>query len=183
MFEDIKESRAFRNNENMEKYSVNELSDIFFTMMMTLHLLDHSKFSKDIIQYTKDTLRFPLFERVYLSGTDLSNVISTIKNAKEILGEKNADIPVLEIKRYLRNFEYDSMSESLKRQLFLKIQNKLKIHNSSLISLRREIVDANNLSWFQKKKIGDRLYQLLRRQNYRCDILVLLQKFMDSKEG
>jgi hypothetical protein len=149
-------------------------------MMLTLHLLGTTRFLKDVDRYSTDTVKYPLFDRIYLSTTDLSNVIATLRNAKEILKERNVDIPVLELKRYLRNFHYDSMSDSLKRQLFIKLQTKLKIKNPSLISLRREIVDAYSLSFYEKKRYGDQLYQILRRLNYRCDVLALLQKLMDS---
>lgn len=165
----------------MEKYSVSELSEIFFTMMLTLHLLSLTRFNRDVDNYAMESIKYPLFDRIYLSGTDLCNVVATLRNAKEFLDERDVSIPVLELKRYLRNFKYDSMSDSLKRTLFLKLQNVLKIKNANLISFRRDIIDGGKyLSWSDKKQKGDRLYQQLRKQNYRCDVLILLQKLMDA---
>jgi hypothetical protein len=184
LFNFIVESKAFRNQETLEKYSTKELGEIFFTMLLSLHLLGlTTRFIKDADSYCQDTVKYPMFERVYLSGTDMANVISGLRNAKELLDAKNVDIPIMELKRYLRTaFKSGGMSESLKRALFFKLQNKLEIKNSVLTSLRRDIVDTDELSWAQKKVFGDRLYQLLRKYQYKCDVLILLQKFVECRD-
>lgn len=183
MFEFISESKAFRNEKAMENYSVAELSEIFFTMLLTLHLLGLTRFIRETDAYALDSVKYPMFDRIYLSGTDLCNVIATLKNAKEYLDERDVSIPVLELKRYLKNFKYDTMPNTMKRTLFIKLQSILKIKNNTLISLRRDIVDSGEyLTWSEKKQKGDRLYQQLRKQNYRCDVLVLLQKLMDTNK-
>lgn len=183
LFEDLLESKAFRNSETMQKYNTQELSDIFFTMMLSLQLLSISGFNKEADYYSQETLKYPMFERVYLSCSDMANIISTLRNAKEILGNRsNVDVCLLELKRYLRNYKYDTMDNTLKRMLFVKLQNKLKIRDSNLTTLRREILDGSNLTWSQKKRFGEKLYQILRRYQYKCDLLVLLQKMMDKRE-
>lgn len=180
---EILESKAFRNSETMQKYNTQELSDIFFTMMLTLQLLSISGHNKEADYYSQETLKYPMFERVYLSCSDMANIISTLRNAKDVLDNKiNIDIPILELKRYLRDFKYKTMDDTLKRMLFVKLQNKLKIRDSNLTTLRREILDGSNLTWGQKKRFGEKLYQILRRHQYKCDLLVLLQKFMDCRE-
>ena len=178
----INESKAFRNEETLQKYTSQELSDILFTMLLTLQLLHIAHFNKDIDRYATETLKYPMFDRVYLSGSDMANIIATLRNAKEILGDKNVDIPVMELKSWLRDMHYKTMDDTLKRMLFVKLQNKLKIKDSALTSLRRDILDSYDLSWSQKKRFGEKLYQILRKYQYKCDILVLLQKLMDSRD-
>lgn len=177
----IDESKAFRNEDAVRKYSEKELSEILFTMMLALHLLSQTKFNSDAKKYAEDSLKFPLFDKIYLSATDMANITCALRNAKDILNERDVNIPVMELKRYLRTgFSEGNMSDSLKRMLFIKLQNNLKINNSSLTTLRRNIVDSYNLNWSFKKKYGEQLYQQLRKYQYKCDILYLLQKFMEA---
>jgi hypothetical protein len=180
---ELLESKAFRNEETLQKYSSQELSDMLFAMLLTMQLLSSANFNKDAKNYAMETLKYPMFERVYLSCSDMANIISSLRNAKEILGsDRNVDIPILELKRYLRDMHYQTMDATLKRMLFVKLQNNLKIKDSLLTSLRRDIVDSYDLSWSQKKRLGERLYQILRKYQYKCDILVLLQKLMDCRD-
>jgi len=74
------------------------------------------------------------------------------------------------------------MDKSFARQLFYKVQTRLKVNDSYLTAFRRDIVDSEDLSFIQKKQLGERLYQFLRKYEYKCDVLALLQKFMDSEK-
>jgi hypothetical protein len=175
MFEFLIESKAFRNEKMIEKFSVTEMSEICFAMFLALELMDcdHS-----IVSYKNDTLKYPTYDRMYLSTTDLGNVMACLKNSKEILDNKyNVDLPILDMKRYLRP---NIMSRSDNMAFFYKLHTKLKIHNGSLITLRREIVDSGKMPEFYKKKIGNDLIHLLRKFDYRCDILILLQRFLEK---
>ena len=184
LFEFLTESKAFRNEDSVQKYRSSELSEVCFVMLLTLHLLSQTKFNKEAERYAEETVKYPMFERIYLSATDLANVISTLRNADTILQDKSVNIPIMELKRYLRTgFKGESMmSDSLKRMLFMKLQNNMKIHNSTLTSLRRDIVDSHDLDWSEKQRLGSKLYQILRGYQYKCDVLVLLQKLMDCRD-
>ena len=176
------ESKAFRNADTVRRFSKKELSEILFTMMLTLHLLSKTRFNFDAISYATQTVSYPLYDRIYLSTTDTANLISTLKNAKEYLAQPDMDLPTQEIKRYLRDFRLNSIGNTQVRSLFYKLQTRLKISNSYLMAFRRDIVDGEELTWEQQQILAGRLYQQLRRWEYKCDILVLLQKFLDSKE-
>ncbi len=182
LFQFVSESKAFRNEDMVTRYSVKEMSQIFYAMMLSLHLLRQTRFSKDADNYVSTTLQYPMFDRMYLSTTDLANVIATLRNAKEYLDEPNVDLPILDIKRYFRDFKNSFMDKSFARQLFYKVQTRLKVNDSYLTAFRRDIVDSEDLSFIQKKQLGERLYQLLRKYEYKCDVLALLQKFMDSEK-
>jgi len=182
LFEFLVESRAFRNEEMVSHRSKKELSEIMFLMLLALQLLSKTRFNRDADNYAKQTLSFPLFDRIYLSTTDLANLISTLKNAREYLDQPNADIPVLELKRYLRDFQANNMSNTLRRNFFYNLQSRLRINDSLILAFRRDIADSTQLTWQEKKIIGGRLYTQLRRYDYKCDVLALLQKLMDAKE-
>ena len=176
------ESKAFRNDESVRKYSSAELGEILFAMLLTVHLLSRTKFKKEAVHYAHESVKYPTYDNIYLSTSDLGNLISTLRNAKEFLNDKNVDIPVQELKQYLRGLHSETMPAANIRALFYKMQTRLHVKDSYLLALRRDIVDNDNLSWSQKKALGDRLYQILRRQDYKVDILAILQKLMDCRD-
>ncbi len=174
------ESKAFRNEEAVRKFSIKEMSEIFYSLMLTLQLLSLTRYSNDAKSYVNDTLQYSMFDHIYLSTTDLANVITTLKNSREILNQPNVDLPILDIKRYFRDYRSGTMNNAEKMSFFYRLQSKLKISNSYLTAFRRDIVDTENLTFSQKRDLGHRLYQLLRGFEYKCDLLSILQRFMDD---
>jgi hypothetical protein len=176
----IRESKAFRNEGDIEHYSKKELCEIGYCMLLTLELLSQTRYSNDIHKYALNSLSYPRFDRIYLSNTDLANVISTLYNARTYLEQPDVDIPLLEFKRYLRDCHGTTMDSATRRSFFYKMQNRMKVTDSTLTNFRREIVDTDDLEFDDKIRIGHRLYNQLRKYEYKCDILILLQKFMDN---
>ena len=175
LFAFMTESKAFRNEKMVEKYTTQELGEIFFAMMLTIHLLGSVKQAK---QYCLSSLRFPKFNHIFLTSTDLANVITTLLNAREYLGKPDINLPINDIKRYLRGVIRDTNTSDFSRALFFKLQTKLRIRDGSLLTLRREIVDGEEV----KNKLipGGKLYKQLRRYEHKSDILAILQILMDS---
>ena len=180
MFDYLFESKAFRNEDQIVKYSLKELSEMVYLIMLTLELLGQTKYSREAHDYSMTTLMYPRFDRIYLSTTDLGNLLSTLLNARQFLDQPDMDIPIQEVKRYLRDFKTRSMSASDRRSFFYKLQMRMKIRDSVLFAFRRDIVDTDDVSFGQRRVLGNRLYQQLRKYEYRVDILAILQKFMDD---
>lgn len=183
LFGFLTESKAFRNEQDGQKFTTKELGEICFAMMLSLHLLGQTDLKEDVKSYCSTTLRYPKFDRVYLSGSDLGNVIALLRNAKELLDQRNVDVPVLDLKQYLHNFRTDKMLPKLKRSFFYRLQAKLKINDGQLLSLARDIADPDGLNTTEINVLGSKLYAQLRRFEYKCDILALLQKLMDGIES
>ncbi len=174
LFTFMTESKAFRNEEMVEKYSTKELGEILFAMLLSIHLLATHEETK---RYCIKTLKFPKFDHIFLSSTDLANVITTLRNAKELLGQPNIDIPVNELKRYLRSLVLGNNSPAFVRALFFRMQQRLRIKDGQLLSLRRQLIDGEGHG--DDLTYGRPLYGYLRRYQNKCDVLVLLQTLMD----
>jgi hypothetical protein len=176
MFEYLTESKAFRNENMIDKFSSKDMSEILFGMMLGVELI-YKLLPEDCVSYKLDTLKYPMFDRIYLSTTDLGNAISMVKNAKTILDAKySIDIPILDIKHYLRS----NLSDSDKRALFIKLQSRLRIHNTKLINIRREILDSYSLNNILLKNKTSELMNILRTYDYKMDILSILQKYIEK---
>jgi hypothetical protein len=171
----LTESRAFRNDSMVEKYNTKELGEILFTMLLSLHVIGSTN---EVKQYCKKTLMFPRFDHIFLSTTDMANAITTLRNAREILDQQNIDVPVNELKRYLRDLFFGKLTPEFCRAFFMRLQTKLRIKNASLLIIKRELVDGRPTRG-QSMRIGDKLYQQLARLDRKVDVLVLLQMLMD----
>lgn len=156
ILENKKSLLIFLKESKIEKYNEPNLNEIFYAMILTLYLLKN-------IDYSKKSLKFPRFEHIFLSSTDLSNIISILR--------EEYHLPINSIKQFLRG----NISDIFFRQFILTLQNALKIKNTELINIRREIEIAEN-----KNKIANYLYQFFRKFNHKYDILALLQKYLDT---
>lgn len=176
LFPFLVESKAFRNESMVEKYTTQELSEILFTMMLALHVLGPIP---EVKKYCIKTLQFPKFDHIFLNNTDMANTITTLRHGREILDQPSIDVPVNELKRYLREFVLGKLTESFARAFFFRLQTKLRIKNGQLLTFRREIVDCNPDSG-AKYYLGSLIYQQLSRLDRKVDILALLQILMDN---
>ncbi|VVC05557.1 Uncharacterised protein [uncultured archaeon] len=167
----LKESRLLRSQTSLQKYSIEKLCDIFFVALLTIQFLRDQNI--DTKAYCGRTLLFPMFDKIYLSNSDLGNVISALKNTRKILNQSSVNLPVNEIKQFLRGRNTRGMN----RYLFMKVQTRSKIHDGKLLALRREIIDSDG--HYSTRKVADSLYQLLKSYGG-CDIIILLQKFVDA---
>lgn len=173
MFEDLLESRAFRRADTLEKYSVPELGEILFLHLLALYAIRNAK-------YAKETLNYPLFDGIYFSTTDLANLLSAMKNSEKYLGEKSPTLPILQIKRFLRNGEHGDWNREDCRALFFKLQNILKIKDSTLNKLRRDLVDNDRK--YDQLQLLKQLYYKLQKTAYMSDLLGLLHNHLETAD-
>jgi hypothetical protein len=176
LFTFMTESKAFRNEKMVEKYDTKELSDLLFTMLLALHVIGPTQQCK---KYCNDSLKFPKYDHIFLSSTDLANAVTSLRNAKELLNQTNIDVPIIDMKHYLRNIAFDKMSPEFDRAFFFKLQNKLRIKDGNLLTLRREIV-GETLNKVSRLNLGTKLYKRLSLYEKKCDVLVLLQNVVDE---
>jgi hypothetical protein len=180
LYSDILESRAFRRASTLEKYSVQQLSEILFLHLLTLEVLSHSG---DVRQYAKETMAYPTFDGIRFSATDLSNLISTLKNADRYLDERSPSMPFLELKRYIRGIEKRDNEPAFVRLIYYKLQTMLKVKNSQINVLRRDISEYNKLSYPEQVHSVRLLYQLLRKTSYNSDLINKLHNFLEKLDN
>jgi len=180
MFDFILESKAYRKENMVDHYSTQEISEILFGMLLGLEIIKRSESLSSVYNtYKQDTLKYPTYDRLYLSTTDLGNIIATAKNSKEILkSEKTIDLPFLDLKHYLRT---SFMNKDDIRTFFYKLSTRLRIHNADLANIRRDIVDATDgIPTYKLQNNAQKLIYVLKKYEYRMDILVLLQKVVEQ---
>lgn len=177
LFADLLESRAFRKQATLEKYSVKDLSEILFLHLLALQLLHNCTAGEE---YARQTLIYPLFDGIRFSATDLGNLIATLKHADRYLDERSPAIPIFELKRWLRSIIEQKEDRQLSRAVFYKLQTVLKIHDGRINSLRRNLVDSHDLTMFQKLSYMKEVYRLMQRTNYNSDLVSKLHKHLEE---
>jgi hypothetical protein len=109
------------------------------------------------------------------SASDLHNLIAVLHNqddfSEKIETDANISIPVLQLKRYLRDIENDRKDASLDRQFFMKLEQFLKISNSSYRQIRRNVADWRLNSDTEKELICRNIKNYLNNYNQQTDIL------------
>jgi hypothetical protein len=183
LFADLLESRAFRNQHTFEKYTVDELKELFYLYMLTLNILVSGEPSK-AIHYARKTLAYPTYDGIRLSVTDLANIITVLLDTKKYLdGDvKHVPLPILEIKRYFRGVERVNGDPELTRRLFLKLQTRLKLNDGYTNMLRRESLDFSSENAGTRKATAERIYREFRKKAYRADIVQDLHEYLEHVE-
>ena len=181
LFADLFEARTFRNPQTLEKYSKQELSEIFFLFMMILNLMAHVD-PTVAKKYAADTLQYPSFATIKLSATDLCNLITALYRADAFLDEKSVPLPILEIKRWLRGFSNAEADLAFTRMVLMKCQTVLKISDSMLLRLRRNVTDFSVLDTNEQLDTARQLYRLIRKSSYNGDLIILFHAWLEKTD-
>lgn len=148
--QELTESRLFKNRDTLYGKTAEDLAKYAYIMFMMLEVLRLEQF-KWAKKYAVDTLVYENFDAMRTSATDLHNVLAVLNNQKEyedkIDIDLNVSVPVFHIKRYLRDIQNHRKYPSQDRQFFMSLETFLKIHDSKLRQLRRDVGD-----WDQNSK-------------------------------
>lgn len=181
LFVNLIEARTFRNPQTLEKYSKQELGEILFLFMLVLNIMVHVE-PDQAKKYADATLQYPAFATIKLSATDLCNLITALYRAKAYLDETSVPLPILDIKRYLRGLSNEFADVAFTRMVLMKCQNVLKIQNSILQKLRRNVADFSTLSDAEKIDTGRQIYRLIRKSSYNGDLIVAFHKWLEKSD-
>ncbi len=180
LFLDIFESRAFRNVSTMEKYTLNQLSEIFLWHLFILNILQYE--NEDFaIKYAKDTLQYSQFDGIRLAATDLGNLTATLIHSDRYLDEKPRPVPEFQLRRYLRSIKKDCIDKYFVESLFLKIQKDLKVNNNLMNSLRRDVCGYKLLNDYEKLTLCDKIYNQIRKSSYIGDLVTEFHRILENK--
>lgn len=170
------ESKAFRNEQMVDKYTTKELGEILYAMMLSIHCVGAEL---EVRKYCINSLKFPRYDHIFLSSTDLANAITSLRHAREILDQPNVDVPVNDIKRYLRDFVLGKLTPEFSRRFFYGLQTKLRVKSPQLTNIRRMLIDGD-ANQGDKAASGRLLYQQLAALDKKVDVLALLQILVDK---
>jgi hypothetical protein len=112
------------------------------------------------IKYAKDTFTYGDFSAVRSYATDLHNLLAGLVQ-KMPEADVFVTIPEFLIKRHFREVMYGQRTLQMTRQFYYQLEQDLGINNSSLKSVRRNIIDYTNLSPAEYLDSAERVHRLL----------------------
>lgn len=183
MFEfiqEISEARIYKNGDTLKGKHAADIAKIAFLSIMMLEVLRNAdlKYSK---QYASSTLPDQGFTAMRPSASDLHNLLAILSNqdkySDKIDTNLNISVPVLQLKRYLRDVASGHKDIALDRQLFKTLENNLQIHDSTLSNIRRNVADWQATTPGEKDTIIRLIKQLANSLSQQTD---LYQHFKNS---
>ena len=173
--QELTEARMYRNTTTLSGKKATELAKVAFLMFMMLEILryEDKSFAK---RYSIDSIGYDSFESLKGSATDLHNVLAVLANqskyANKITTDFNVAVPVLQIRKYLRDIENDRKDKGWDRAFFKTLSEFLKITDSDLREMRIWVGDWLQASATEKRKLRLQIKNILQATNPQNDLLV-----------
>jgi hypothetical protein len=173
--QELTEARMYRNTTTLSGKKATELAKVAFLMFMMLEILRHEdkSFAK---RYSLDSMWYDNFASLKSSSTDLHNVLSVLANqskyADKITTNLSIAVPILQIRKYLRDIENDRKDKGWDRAFFKTLSEFLKITDSDLKEMRIWVGDWLQASATEKRKLRLQIKNLLQATNHQNDLLI-----------
>jgi hypothetical protein len=173
--QELTEARMYRNTTTLSGKKATELAKVAFLMFMMLEILRHEdkSFAK---RYSLDSMWYDNFASLKSSSTDLHNVLSVLGNqskyADKITTDLSIAVPILQIRKYLRDIENDRKDRGWDRAFFKTLSEFLKITDADLKEMRIWVGDWLQASATEKRKLRLQIKNLLQATNHQNDLLV-----------
>jgi len=181
--EELKEARIYKGESTLENKTAEDIAKASFLCIMMLEILRHSdkEYARD---YAKSTIAYENFEVLRMNTTDLQNMLAILNNqdkhAKRIKTDPNIAVPVLQIKRYMRDIANGNKDPNLDRQLFMTLERFFKISSGDYKNIRREVGDWKLAHKSDRTTVTKNINTFINRlQNIQPDIAVYFAKHQD----
>ena len=183
----VSEARLVRRQSDLQRYTFQEITERIYLSFLTLSLLKNfSQTAGFAKSYAITTLAYGSFTKIRSTANDLHNMLAIVAGDPEVvqkLANKNAamalrqrqNVPVLAIRRYLRNFKNDY-------EFLTNLESALGISNLDYKNLRRAISDYPKLDARRKQLTTTRLLQALKAKLSGTDLQRQAQTFADKQK-
>jgi hypothetical protein len=177
--QELNEARLYRGASTLEGRSAEELAKITYMMIMMLEIL-RTEDPTFVKKYVEDTLGYENFESMRSTATDLHNLLAVLnkqdKYADRIRVNHNISVPVLQLKRYLRDITANQKDRGLDRTLFMKLENFFKISDSQVKQTRRFVGDWADVSPNEKATVRKQIKNFLQAYGQQNDLLIQFKR-------
>lgn len=180
---ELVEARMYRGNDTLAGKKAKSLANVVFLMFMMLEILRHEDkaFAK---KYARETMWYDDFSGMKGTASDLHNLLAVLSNQTDynhkIETEPTISVPLLQIRRYLRDIENDRKQTSIDRAFFKTLGEFLKISIPNVTTMRINIADWPNCSKTEKRNIRLEIKNALGAANYHNDLLTYFRTLSED---
>ena len=177
----LTESRMTRNTKNQNVLTFNDCCERLYIIIMALELMRNYPIAKKFVQrYCKNTYHND-YKKFKISGTDAYNLMyfilgdeSALEKLKDAFYaariQKEITLPIKDIGLYLTTVANGNEPTNIS-QLFIRLENGLKIRNPEYRGIRRNLANYSKISSSDKKKIATKILYALRAKCRTSDII------------
>jgi gas vesicle protein len=136
--------------------------------------------------YAQNTVTYENFDAMRGNASDLHNILTVLANQSKFDDKITVDlhiaVPVLQIKKYLRDIVAGHKEPGMDRQLFMKLEGYLKISNSQYKNIRRSVGDWKDNSRAEKATVRNEIKNTLMNLSQQNDLFVHFKNLAHKQE-
>ena len=183
----IAEGRVVRRPGDLQRYTYQEICEKIYLSFLALSLLKNFEQTRGWVkQYAAQTLTYGDFDKVRMTGNDLTNMLAVVDGEQRIIDKlankgqamalrQRTNVPTMAVKRYLRTFKDDYT-------FLTQLERALSIANNDYRNLRRTIADFGTISSSARKVTVTRLLQALRAKLRGTEITKKVEEFSQKQK-
>jgi|TARA_B110000977_G_scaffold119728_1_gene154279 hypothetical protein len=189
---EIHESRMTKDNGSSQKLTYSDCGERLYLTLLALETMrQYPEHKATVKAYANKTRGFELYKFYRIMGTDLYNLIyflvgddSAQKKLKDpeaaIKLKKTTKIPLRDLNRYI-NAVAQGRTTPQTTQLFIKLEQALKVTNTDYKAIRRGLNDWSKTTRSDKRTIATRLIFAVRAKLRSSDIIIDFEKWASIK--
>jgi len=185
------EARMTRDSSDQKVLTYTDCSEGLYLTLLILQLLNQYPTYRQLAsKYARDT-KHSNYDRFRMYSTDLYNFVYFVTGNEEALNKlkdpesakamrKKSSFPTMAFNRYLMALQQGLIAPSI-MQVFLNIENGLRISNTDYKNIRRNVFLFNSITEREKQNLVTRLLHAARAKLRSSDIIEYLEKLASDR--
>jgi hypothetical protein len=185
------EARMTRDSSDQKVLTYTDCSERLYLTLLILQLLNQYPTYRQLAsKYARDT-KHSNYDRFRMYSTDLYNFVYFVTGNEEALNKlkdpesakamrKKSSFPTMAFNRYLMDLQQGLIAPSI-MQVFLNIENGLRISNTDYKNIRRNVFLFNSITEREKQNLVTRLLHAARAKLRSSDIIEYLEKLASDR--
>ena len=184
--EELLEARLLKDTQGLINKSSQDIADLIFITFLALNIIKYYNMNF-ASNYARGTTMYYGYDGIRSAGTDLHNYISVVTNHnrykdKLLHSPRIISVPVLQLTTHLNTMGRGVINSVQDTNLFLSIQQQLKITNANYKSVRRLVQDWHRTTPKEKAHATTRLLQAFRSLAPMADIFKPLEAIAQMQD-
>jgi hypothetical protein len=180
-----------RDSSDQKVLTYTDCSERLYLTLLILQLLNQYPTYRQLAsKYARDT-KHSNYDRFRMYSTDLYNFVYFVTGNEEALNKlkdpesakamrKKSSFPTMAFNRYLMDLQQGLIAPSI-MQVFLNIENGLRISNTDYKNIRRNVFLFNSITEREKQNLVTRLLHAARAKLRSSDIIEYLEKLASDR--
>ena len=190
--EEIYEARMTRNSTDQRQLTYTDCCERLYLSLLVLEVLrKFPSFTPIANGYARQTVNSQNYKHFRIHATDLYNLIYFVNGDENAMNKlkdpasamqlrKRTTLPIMRLNGYLH--QVSSGFSGSNSELFINIENALRISSSDYKAIRRQVANFNGLGMLDKKKVVTKLLLASRAKLRNSDLIPHLEELAAQRD-